>query len=381
MAVFTPGNIEALTPYRPGKPISELARERGLEHIVKLASNENPLGPSPKAMEAIKSSLAGASRYVDPPSYDLTHALAERHNIAPERIICGAGTDALLAYIIQTFSEERGEVLTAEGTFIGIFVNVKKLNRSLATVPLKNYAYDLDALAERINENTRIVYIASPNNPTGTIVTAVEFERLMDRVPETTLVILDEAYYNYAKDVPGYHNGLRYDYPNLIVTRTFSKDYGLAGLRAGYAVGPEDLIRKLYKVRLPFEPCFAAQIGARAALEDDEFLARTLSANRDSLRSMRAALAELGITHCPGAGNFLLMTFPDSEIARRFAERCMDHGLILRHTPAFGVPEGVRMNSGTAEETEFAIDIIRNVCNEPGSEIKLSAEKQNEVNI
>ncbi|HSH00596.1 MAG TPA: histidinol-phosphate transaminase [candidate division Zixibacteria bacterium] len=361
MGLRIPQYIRDLLPYRPGKPIAELARERNLDRIVKLASNENPLGASPLALAAVERSLAESHRYVDPSSFELTHALAERHGIAPERIICGAGTDALLAYIIQAFSAEGDEILTVESTFIGIFVNVRKLNRTLVTAPLVDYQFDLEALAGRITERTRIVYLASPNNPTGAIVTRNQFAAFLQRVPSDVLVILDEAYYSYAAELPEYHNGLTYDAPNLLVTRTFSKDYGLAGLRIGFAVGPEELIAQLYKVRLPFEPSSTAQAAGLAALDDDEFLQLTLDTNRSSLDALSRGFAELGLSFVPGRGNFHLLKFPSEAFAVRFAESCLRQGLILRHTAAFGAPEAVRINSGTASETEFALSVIKDV--------------------
>ena len=188
-----PEFVSKLTPYKAGKPIDELAREKNLTRIVKLASNENPLGPSPKAVEAIEATVGQLNRYTDPLSHELVQALARKYSVQPEHIICGHGTDSLIAYVINAFTEEIDEILTCEGTFIGIYVNTRKFGRKLSLVPLKDYAFDLDAILGAINANTRIIYLANPNNPTGTMFGYREFEAFMERVPDDILVILDEA--------------------------------------------------------------------------------------------------------------------------------------------------------------------------------------------
>jgi histidinol-phosphate aminotransferase len=228
-------------------------------------------------------------------------------------------------------------------------------------VPHADYAYDLDAIAGRCTDKTKIIYLANPNNPTGSMFTADNFQRFMERVPEHVLVILDEAYYSYAHRRPDYPDGLKFKYANVIVTRTFSKDYGLAGLRFGFAAGPKNLIRELYKVKLPFEPSQPAQIAALAALDDDEFIRRTVDLNQRMLEKMISRMTELGLRLIPTAANFVLTVFPSEEMAVAFTSGCMEKGLIVRHVKAFGVPEGVRINSGTEEETEFALEVIAEV--------------------
>lgn len=359
--VEIPKFVSRLTPYKAGKPIQELAREKKLAKIVKLASNENPLGPSPKAVEAIKGVLDQLNRYTDPTSHELVQALAKKYDVQPNHIICGHGTDSLIAYVINAFTEESDEILTCEGTFIGLHVNTRKFGRKLVTVPLKEYAFDLDAILKAISPNTRIIYLANPNNPTGTMFGYREFEAFMEKVPENILVILDEAYTTYAASNPDYPNGVRYEYDNMVVMRTLSKAYGLGGLRIGFAVGPDRVVEALYKVKLPFEPNLLAQKGAIAALDDDEFLLRTVETNRASLHLMRETFDELGIEYAPSAANFLLLLMPDESVAEQFTDECLNRGLILRHVAAFGIPNGVRINSGTAEETRFALDIIAEI--------------------
>jgi histidinol-phosphate aminotransferase len=356
-----PRYIQNLQPYIAGKPIEELAREKNLSHIVKLASNENPHGPSPKAIEAVKKGLAESFRYVDPGSFRLVQKISEKYRLPADRIVCGSGVDALLSYVVKAFTEEGDEVLTSAGTFIGIYVNTNKHHRTLTTVPLNNYTFDLDALADHVSARTRILYLANPNNPTGTIFTRRQFEAFMKRIPTDVLVILDEAYYSYAKANPDYPNGLGYNMENLIVTRTFSKDYGLAGLRLGFAAAQPYIIRELYKVKLPFEPNYLAQLAGIAALDDDEFLQKTIAVNERNLVRMAQRFAELGLDQVDSEANFILLLMPSEEFAAQFNVACLNEGLIVRHVRSFGVPNGIRINTGTDEETEFALKVVEKV--------------------
>jgi histidinol-phosphate aminotransferase len=356
-----PKHALTLEPYQDGKSISELAREKNLSRIVTLASNENPHGPSPMAMAAVRNETSELHRYCDPHSTELVEAIAERYGRKPSQIICTHGTDALLGYAISTFTSEQDEVLTSDGTFVGIYVNTLRLARKLRLVPLKEYAVDLNALASSISADTRIVYIANPNNPTGMMFGADEFEAFMSRVPESVLVILDEAYHAYAAEHDGYPDGLHYHYENLIVARSFSKVYGLAGLRIGFAVGSERLISALYKVKLPFEPNRLAQVAAMAALDDDEFLFRTLDCNRRSLALLTTCFDDLDIRYIKSVANFALMLLPTEEHAERFFDGCIDNGLVVRPVKPFGVANGIRISSGTEDETAFAVDVIKKV--------------------
>jgi len=356
-----PEHIQNLQPYKAGKPIDELAREKGLTKIVKLASNENPLGPSPKAVEVIKKSLDELHRYTNPSAYKLVNAIAKKYNKKPSQIVTGSGSDSLLQYIITTFSEGDNELLTSQGTFIGWYVNVNKYGFKSVKVPLKNYHFDLVEISNRISSKTKIIYLANPNNPTGTMFTKDEFDSFLSKVPENVLVVLDEAYTVYAEDNRDYPNGLEYEKENLIVLRTLSKAYGLAGLRIGFAFGPENLIKELYKVKLPFEPNHLAQEAAIAAFEDDEFLKRTVELNRKSLTKMIEKFNELGIEQVPTAANFILLIFPSEEFTFDFNEECLNKGLIVRHVKSFGIPNGIRINSGTMEETDFALKVISEI--------------------
>jgi histidinol-phosphate aminotransferase len=358
-----PIHIQELKPYKAGKPIEELMREKNIQKVVKLASNENPLGPSPKAIEAVKNHLNDVNRYPNPSSFQLVIAIAEKFEIKPDQIVCSDGSDSLIQYIITAFSREGDELLSSEGTFIGWYVNVDKLGRKSKLIPLNNYHFDLVRILKSTTVNTKIIYLANPNNPTGTIFTKREFENFMNKVPQDILVILDEAYTVYSQSNSDYPNGLEYKYQNLIILRTLSKSYGLAGLRIGFAVGPPDLMKELYKVRLPFEPNILAQTAAIASLTDDDFIYKTVETNRESLKMMEVKFKELEITYIPTSANFFLLIFPDEEYAQRFSLECLNRGLILRYLDSFGIRNGVRINSGTIGETNFALNIISEVRN------------------
>lgn len=356
-----PKHVHNLQPYKAGKPIDELAREKGLTKIVKLASNENPLGPSPKAIEVINKSLSELHRYTNPSAYKLVNAIAKKYNKKPEQIVSGSGSDSLIQYIVTAFSDYGDELLTSQGTFIGWYVNVKKYGFKSIEIPLKNYNFDLEEIINNINSKTKIIYLANPNNPTGTMFTKNEFNNFLARVPENVLIVLDEAYTVYAESNPDYPNGLDFEKDNLIFLRTLSKAYGLAGLRIGFAFGPENLIKEIYKVKLPFEPNHLAQEAAIAAFEDEEFLQKTVELNRLSLNKMIEKFNELGIEQVPTAANFILILFPSEEFAFDFNDECLNRGLILRHVKSFGIPNGIRINSGTIEETEFALEVISEI--------------------
>ena len=356
-----PKHIENLIPYKAGKPVEELAREQGLTKIVKLASNENPLGPSPMAVEAVKNSLSELNRYTDPKSFLLVKKLSQYYEVPQERIITASGSDALLQYIIYGVCEPGDEVITSQGTFIGWYVNADKYNVKCVRTIMDDFTYDLNAILAAISEKTKIIYLANPNNPTGTMFSRSQFEEFLARVPDTILIVLDEAYTLYARKFKEYPDGLKYEKDNLMVLRTFSKDYGLAGLRLGVGFGEQNLIQALYKVKLPFEPNMLAQVGAMAALDDINFLKETAELNEKSLNKFRTEFDKIGLRYTKSAGNFLMLIFHDESTAIQFNNECLNRGLILRHTGSFGVPNGVRINSGTLDETEFAIGVIKEV--------------------
>jgi histidinol-phosphate aminotransferase len=307
---LVPPYIEALRPYEAGRSIEEVQRAYGLSRVSKLASNENPLGASPLAIEAMARSMGGLNLYPNS-GLDLRRVLAEKYETKIENVIAGSGSEGIISNIIRAFLCDEDEVLTTEAAFLGFQVLAKSRGVAYRTVPYRDWHYDLTALAGAINERTKIVYLANPNNPTGTIFSKQEFDEFYRHVPERVLIILDEAYFEYAKDTPRYPDSMHYRYDNVITLRTFSKVYGLAGVRIGYGFAHERLITNLLKVKLPFEPSTLAQAAGIGALADKEFLHKSLELNARGLKFLTDRLAR----DRPHGGS-LGSEFPDGGAAR-----------------------------------------------------------------
>ncbi len=357
---LVPPYIESLEPYRPGKPISELQRETGLTTIIKLASNENPLGPSPLAVERMKAHLHELHRYPNG-GLDLRELLARQFSLKVENVICGSGSEGIMSSIIRAFLCDDDEVLTSEGTFVGFYVLARSRGTKLVTVPLRNYHFDLPALADAISAHTKIIYLANPNNPTGTIFTTEEFDRFMARVPEHVLIILDEAYFEYAKDNPDFPDSMRYRYDNVITLRTFSKAYGLAGIRIGYGFAHDRLITNLLKVKLPFEPSTLAQAAGMGALADGEFLRQSLAVNAAGKATLPPALQALGLNVVPTEANFFLLPLDSESMANYLYQELLTQGVIVRPLRSFGLPQCLRITIGTQEQLKVLIDRLKSI--------------------
>jgi histidinol-phosphate aminotransferase len=353
---LVPSYIEALRPYEAGRSIEEVRRLYGLERITKLASNENPLGPSPLAIEAMLREMSGLHRYSNG-GLSLREALAARFDTKVDNVIAGSGSEGILSNIIRTFLCDDDEVLTTESAFVGFQVLAQSRGVRYKTVPYRNYHYDLEALAAAINDRTKIIYLANPNNPTGTIFTRQEFDAFYKHVPERVLILLDEAYFEYAADDPRYPDSMHYRYDNVITLRTFSKAYGLAGVRIGYGFAHEDLIRNLLKVKLPFEPSALAQAAGIAALEDRAFLHKTLELNARGMQYLTTELRAMGFTVIPSHANFVML--PGLADAARFTQDLLERGIIIRPLRAFGIPDAVRISTGTDADNQLCIDTIR----------------------
>jgi len=355
---LVPPYIELLRPYEAGRTIESVRRQYGLERIAKLASNENPLGASPKAIEAMRRTLDSLHLYPNG-GLELRQVLAAEFDLKVENVIAGSGSEGIMSNIIRAFLTDEDEVLTTEAAFIGFQVLAKSRGVKYRTVPYRDWHYDLPALAGAINANTKIVYLANPNNPTGTIFTRHQFDEFYRHVPERVLIILDEAYFEYAKDNPKYPDSMHYRYDNVITLRTFSKIYGLAGVRIGYGFAHEELIRNLLKVKLPFEPSTPAQAAGIAALADKEFLHRSLEVNARGLRFLTAALEELGLTVVPSEANFIMAVLPEERDAERVFEELLAQGVVVRPLKAFGLPNCLRISTGTDEDNQLCVDALR----------------------
>ena len=352
---LVPPYIASLRPYEPGRGIEEVKREYGLASVAKLASNENPLGSSPLALREINRHLDKLHLYPNG-GLDLRSTLAEKFDVKVENVIAGSGSESIMSNIIRTFLCDEDEVLTTEAAFIGFQVLAKSRGVTYRTVPYRAWHYDLDALAGAINERTKIVYLANPNNPTGTIFTKHQFDQFYRHVPERVLIILDEAYFEYAKDNPCYPDSMYYRYDNVITLRTFSKVYGLAGIRIGYGFAHESLIANLLKVKLPFEPSTLAQAAGIGALADKEFLHRSLELNARGLQFLSVSLRQLGFSVVESEANFGMAVLPGEEPASQLTQHLLSQGVIIRPLTAFGLPHCVRISTGTDEDNERCIE-------------------------
>ena len=355
---LVPPYIESLRPYEAGRSLESVRKQYGLSHIAKLASNENPLGASPKAVDAIKRSVEALNLY---PSggLELREVLADKFELKVENVIAGSGSEGIMSNIIRTFLGDEDEVLTTEAAFIGFQVLARSRGVKYRTVPYRDWHYDLAALATAINRNTKIIYLANPNNPTGTIFTRHEFDQFYRHVPERVLIILDEAYFEYAKDNPRYPDSMQYRYDNVITLRTFSKIYGLAGARIGYGFAHEELIRNLLKVKLPFEPSTPAQAAGIAALGDKEFVHRSLELNARGLRYLAEGLKDSGLTVVPSEANFVMTVMESERQADEMFENLLKRGIIVRPLRAFGLPHCLRVSTGTDDDNRMCVEGFR----------------------
>lgn len=349
-------DIAALSPYVPGKPIDELQRELGLARVIKLASNENPLGPSPKAMAVLNESAATLHRYPDGGAFKLREALADRWKVTSDHIILGNGSDEVLGLLARTFLSPGDEAVMADQTFVIYKMEVMAAHGKAVAVPLTQWRHNLPAMADAITSRTRLLFVCNPNNPTGTMVSSEEVKRLMARVPEQVIVVFDEAYFEYVRssefpDTMAYVRQSR----NAIVLRTFSKIYGLAGLRIGYGVTTPEITNLLNRVRPPFNANSMAQRAALAALNDDEHMAKSRTANEAGMGQVRTGLRQLGFEPVPSEANFLY--FDVGKDGREVFEALLREGVIVRHI------EGrmLRVTIGQEEENTSFLAALKRV--------------------
>ncbi len=357
-----PEYIRSLVPYIPGKPIEEVEREYGIKGSVKLASNENPLGPSPEAVKVLKERLSQLHRYPDGDCFYLKHGLAQKLGVASSRLIFGNGSNELIELAIRTFLRPGDEVVLADQAFVIYRLVVQAAGGSCKIIALRDFTHDLNAMGAGLTKETRLVFLANPNNPTGTIYRKKEWERFLDAVSPEVLIVVDEAYGEYVRD-PDYPDSLSYDSTNknILTLRTFSKMYGLAGLRIGYGIGPEPIVAMMHRVRQPFNVNAAAQWAALAALEDVAHKTRTLEANRQGMEFLREKLERLGIRYVPSEANFLLIRMGDG---RKVFQGLLRRGVIVRPMQEYGLPEFIRVTVGTKEENQKFIEDLEVVAKE-----------------
>ena len=354
-----PEYIRKLVPYQPGKPIEEVEREYGIANSIKLASNENPLGPSPKAVQAMRDKLEQLHLYPDGDCFYLKSALANKLGIDAERLIFGNGSNELLELAVRTFMRPGDEAVMAQQAFVVYQLVVQASGGMGKIVPLRNFAHDLVAMGDAIGPKTRIVFLGNPNNPTGTIYRRDEWERFLQRVSPDVLIVVDEAYFEYVRD-PDYPDSLKYhDHGKTLLTlRTFSKLYGLAGLRIGYGLASKEIAGLLHRVRQPFNVNAVAQWAALAALEDHDHVSRSLTVNRQGMEYLSKEVAQLGLEQVPSQANFILLRVGSGNGVYR---QLLAQGIIVRPMAAYELPEYVRVTVGTMEENQKFIDGLKKV--------------------
>jgi len=365
MPLMPPDYIREIRPYEPGKPVEEVERELGLSDTIKLASNENPLGSSPLAIKAVQHALPDAHRYPDGGGYYLRQALSERNGVSDDQIVLGNGSTELVEILARSYLGHDGNAVISEQAFIMYRIAVQAVNGNSIMVPMKGRTHDLDAMARAVNDKTRLIFVANPNNPTGTCVGGAPLQRLLDAVPEGTLLVVDEAYREYAEGYADYPDTLplvRQGAP-LVVLRTFSKIYGLAGLRIGYAVAPQWVVRDMHKVRSPFNTNSLAQVAALAALDDRDHVELSRKRNREGLEILQEGMKKLGFRVTPSLANFVLVEV--GQPARGAFERLLKLGVIVRPMDGYGIEQGLRVSVGSRQENQRVLDAFDRALERP----------------
>lgn len=361
--------VQALSPYQPGKPIDELARELGLNpaEIIKLASNENPLGPSEKALAAAKKALDDLCLYPDGNGFELKQALAERFSIGMKQITLGNGSNDVLEVIARCFADVDSEIIYSQYAFAVYPLVTLAIGAKGVQVPAQDWGHDLDAMAAAVTDRTKVIFVANPNNPTGTVHKAGAIEAFLSKVPEHVLVVLDEAYCEYltGADYPD-GIGLLNRYPNLIVCRTFSKAWGLAALRVGYAISSPEIADVLNRVRQPFNVDTVALAAATAVLGDEDYLKRSREVNAAGLKQLCDGFDRMGLDYIPPAGNFVAVEVGLQ--AQSVYHSLLEHGVIVRPIEGYGMPEHLRVSVGLEAQNEHFLDVLAEALSAGGEE-------------
>jgi len=356
---LAPGYIRAIAPYQPGKPISELARELGLDPnaIIKLASNENPLGVSPLAMRAMQQALADVARYPDGNGFELKHALAQRYGVDMSQIVLGNGSNDVLELAARAFLAPGLEAIYSQHAFAVYPLATQAVGAKCVEVPARDFAHDLGAMLKAVTPGTRLVFLANPNNPTGTLIGSADLLAFLQAVPSSVVVVLDEAYNEYLPaELKADSMGWLKRFPNLIVTRTFSKAYGLAGLRVGYAFADAGVADLMNRVRQPFNVNSISLAAATAALDDSEFVQRGFELNQSGMKRITQSFEQLGLTYIPSFGNFVSFRVGD---ANGVYQRLLKRGVIVRPIASYGMPDYLRVSIGLESENERFLEALQ----------------------
>jgi len=360
MKIDIPSHIQDLKSYNPGKDIADYQAEFGFSSTAILWNNENNLGVPPKAKEEIEKAFSQLNVYPDPLSRNLRTALATLNGVNTNQISVENGSESILANIFKAFASPGDTLLTSEGTFVAVYIWAKLANLKCHKTPLNSvYGFDLEAILNDINHSTKIIYLSNPNNPTGTMIPEKDLRNFLARVPENIVVIVDEAYFEYAQNLSSdYPDTSRWNLPNLITLRTFSKAYGLAGVRLGYSIASEEITEVLNKVRMTFAPSLLTQASGLGALKDDNFLKQTIYLNNQALGYFYKAFEELNINYIPSYGNFAMLTLESEEAAQNLSMFLLKNGVFVRHLKAFGLPHCIRVSTGLNHENEHFITCL-----------------------
>ena len=357
--MFPKKSILNIKAYQPGKPIEEVKRELGLKNIIKMASNENPFGASPKALDAIKKYLPNINRYPEGGCFYLRQALSKKLKVKPEQLVFGNGSDELIVLALKAFVEEGDEVVVASPTFLIYEIASKIQGAKIKTVPMRYFKYDMKAMKKAITKNTKIVFIANPDNPNGTYVTRYELEVFLQGLSDNVLVFIDEAYADFVEE-KDYFSGLNYiSKGNVIVTRSFSKSYGLAGLRIGYGVSNPEIIKYIESVREPFNVNSVAQVAAVAALKDRNFLSKVKKMTQKGKKYLYSEFNKLGLRYVPSVTNFVL--FEVGKDASQVARKLLKKGIIIRSMKVWGLDTFLRVTVGKEKENKRFIKILKKI--------------------
>jgi len=361
-----PEHIAAIVPYPPGKPIEELEREYGISGSIKLASNENPLGSSPKAIAAIQAAMLKLNRYPDGSGFYLRKKLCEKYVLPFDGILLGNGSNEIIELVIRAFLTSGDEVLMPAPSFLLYQLVVRWMGGKPVPIPLKDFDIDLEKMAGAVTERTRIIFLTNPNNPTGTVIKKVDFDKFLAKIPPDIIIVLDEAYIEFNRDpeTPSGSDYIAIEGPTVIVLRTFSKAYGLAGLRIGYGIMDPEVAGFLNRVRQPFNTGSLAQAGALAALDDEEFLRRSREVVWSGLEYLYGEMGKMGLKYFPSQANFFLIEMPCE--AKVVFEAMLRRGVIIRSMASYGMDRFIRVNAGLAEENERFVRTLSQVLDKDG---------------
>ncbi|MBZ2174886.1 histidinol-phosphate transaminase [Schnuerera sp. xch1] len=353
--------LSKLRPYVPGKPIEEVQKEYGIDEVVKLASNENQLGPSPKAMEAVKKQVENINVYPDPASMELRTKLAEKYGLEYDNIVVGNGGEQILQIISQTFIDAGDEVVSADTTFTILGIWAEHLGGKLVTVPIDGYKQDFKGMIEKISKNTKLIYVCNPNNPLGNIMTKDEVEYLVENVPDDIVIVFDEAYYDFAKVNPDYPESVDIlkQRPNTIILRTFSKVTGIAGVRVGFALTSKEIATEMGKVKGTFNVNRLAQAAALGALEDEEHIKNTVEMNYKSLGMMEECFESLGLEYIKSNANFVFVN--TGKNSNMVSEELLKRGIVVKAGSIWGWDTWLRVSTGTVKQTEKFTNALKEI--------------------